>query len=67
MGSSEKFVVEGSTELGPKEDSFIFVDGEHLGTLLREHLGVSAEVGYTPLGRMRITVERVEGSAAPGE
>ena len=59
MDSSEKFVADGSVELGPKEDYFVFLDGEHLGTLLRRHFGVKAESGYTPLGRLRVTVERV--------
>ena len=67
MDPSEKFVLEGSVELGPKEDFFIFVDGEHLGTLLRKHFGVEAETGYTALGQLRITVERVDGAAAPAD
>lgn len=62
MDRSENFVAEGSVELGPKEDFFVFVDGEHLGTLLRTHFGVDAETGYTSLGRLRVTVERVDGS-----
>jgi len=70
VDASEKFVAEGSVELGPKEDFFVFLDGEHLGTLLRKHFGVGAEVGYTPLGQLRVTVERADGpadgSAAPG-
>jgi hypothetical protein len=64
---SDKFVSEGSMELGPKEDFFIFLDGDHLGRLLRKHCGVEAESGYTPLGWPRITVERVDGAAAPAE
>lgn len=67
MGSSEKFVVEGSMELGPKEDFFIFIDGDYLGTLLRKHFGALAEAGYTPLGRMRVTVELVEGPATAAQ
>ncbi len=63
MDRSEKFVTEGSVELGPKEDFFLFVDGIYLGSLLRTHFGVDAETGYTPLGRLRVTVERVDGSA----
>lgn len=59
VDGSEKFVAEGSVELGPKEDFFVFVDGEYLGTLLRTHFGFEAETGYTSLGRLRITVERV--------
>ena len=67
MGSSKKFIAEGSVELGPKEDFFGFLDGEHPGTMLRRHFGVEAEVAYIPLGRLRVTVERVDGCAAPGE
>ena len=50
-------------ELGPKEDFFLFVNGEYLGTLLRTHFGVEAEIGYTSLGRLRVTVERIEEPA----
>ena len=75
--ASEKFVAvvaEGSVELGPKEDFFVFLDGEHLGSLLRRHFRVEPEVGYTPLRRLRVTVERADGptdgpgdeAAAPG-
>ena len=60
MDPSGKFVREGRVELGPKEDYFVFVDGEYLGKLLRTNLGVDAEAGYTSLGRMRVTVERLE-------
>ena len=56
MDSSEKFVAEGQAELGPKEDFFLFINGEYLGTLLRTHFGVDAETGYTSLGRLRVTV-----------
>lgn len=68
MDSSEKFVREGNVEVGPKADFFVFVDGEYLGTLLSEHFGVGAEPGYTSLGRLRVTVERLEepDSSAPG-
>ena len=59
MDPSGKFVTEGKVELGPKEDYFVFVDGEYLGKLLRMHLGVDAEAGYTSLGRMRVTIERL--------
>ena len=63
MDPSEKFVAEGTVDLGPKEDFFVFVNGEFLGTLLRKHFGVEAETGYTSLGRMRVTVERIEEPA----
>ena len=65
MGSSEKFVAEGSADPGPKEAFFVCLDGKHLGTLLRKHFGV--EASYTPLGRLCIMLERVDGPAAPGE
>lgn len=60
MDSSKRFVTEGIVDLGPKEDFFIFLDGEHLGKLLRKQFDVEAEAGYTQMGRLRITVERVE-------
>ena len=68
MGSPQKFVREGIVEVGPKAQFFVFVDGDYLGALLSEHFGVSAETGYTPLGRLRITVERLEepDGSAPG-
>lgn len=50
-------MAEGDLELGPKEDFFVFLDGEHLGRLPREHFGLASETGYTPLGRARVTVE----------
>jgi hypothetical protein len=57
---SDKLIMEGIVEVGPKEDYFAFVDGEYLGALLRRHFGVGPERGYTSLGRLRITVERLE-------
>ena len=66
MVASEKFVAEGSVELGPKEDFFVFVDGEYLGKLLRTHFGIGPEPGYTSLGRLRVTVERIEEPATSG-
>jgi hypothetical protein len=53
-------------DLGPKEDYFTSVDGGYLGKLSGTHLGGDAEPGYTSLGRLRVTVERVEEPAAPG-
>ena len=32
-----KFVAEGRMEIGPKEEFFTFLDGEHLGKLLVRH------------------------------
>ncbi len=55
-----KFVTEGKVEVGPTESYFTFLDGEYLGKLLLNHFGLPEERGYTDLGRMRITVERLE-------
>jgi hypothetical protein len=38
----------------------VFIDGEYLGKLLSEHFGILEERGYTDLGRVRVTVERLE-------
>ena len=54
-----------SVEVGPKENYFAFVDGEHPGALLRRHFGIGPEHGYTTLGRLRITTERLEESRPP--
>lgn len=56
MDSPQTFVTEGLVEVGPKEQFFVFVDGEYLGAMLSEHFGVGAETGYTSLGRLRVTV-----------
>lgn len=68
MDSPQKFVREGLVEVGPKAQFFVFVDGEYLGEMLSEHFGVGAETGYTSLGRLRVTVERLEepAASAPG-
>ena len=68
MASPQKFVREGTVEIGPKAEFFVFVDGEYLGAMLGEHFGVGAETGYTSLGRLRVTVERLEepDASAPG-
>ena len=55
-----EFVAEGKMEIGPSEKFFVFLDGVHLGDLLQQHFGVLEERGYTDLGRMRVTVERLE-------
>src|SRR5918997_6462582 len=47
-----------SVEVGPKENYFAFVDGEHPGALLGRHFGIGPEHGYTTLVRLRITTER---------
>ena len=56
----DKFVAEGRMEIGPKEEFFTFLDGEHLGKLLVRHFGLAGEVGYCDLGRVRVTVEQLE-------
>ncbi len=55
-----EFVTEGQMEIGPAEHYFTFLDGEHLGWLLLKHFGFPEERGYTDLGRVRISVERLE-------
>jgi hypothetical protein len=54
------FVGEGKLEVGPSKDYFAFMDGDFLGHLLLEHLGAAEETGCTDLGRVRVTVERIE-------
>ncbi len=60
MERSENFVTEGQMQIGPMESFFIFLDGEYLGQRLVRHFGLPEERGYTELGRVRITVERLE-------
>ncbi len=55
-----KFVAEGSLEIGPSAQYFVFLDGEYLGQRVLDHFGLPEERGYTGLGRVRITVERLE-------
>lgn len=54
------FVAEGKMEIGPTEKFFVFFDGEYLGQRLVDHFGLPEERGYTDLGRVRVTVERLE-------
>jgi hypothetical protein len=54
------FVAEGLMEVGPSEKFFLFLDGEHLGQLLLHHFRLPEERGDTKIGRVRITVERLE-------
>jgi hypothetical protein len=56
----EDFVVEGKMEVGPTEKYFVFLDGDYLGKLLIEHFDMPGEPGYCDLGRVRVTVERLE-------
>ncbi len=60
MERSENFVTEGQMQIGPMESFFVFLDGEYLGQRLVRHFGLPEERGYTELGRVRITVERLE-------
>lgn len=57
-----EFVAEGRVEIGPSEKFFVFLDGEYLGQRLMDHFQLPEERGYTSLGRVRITVERLEKS-----
>lgn len=58
------FAAEGKMEIGPSEGFFVFLDGEYLGERLVGHFRLSEEKGYTDLGRVRVTVERLEGPEA---
>jgi len=60
----ERFVAGGKLEAGPKEGFFAMLGGEYLGKMLLDRFGGPKEVGYTDLGRVRVTVERLEG---PGD
>ncbi len=66
MDPPEIFVRAGIVDLGPTEDHFTSVYGGNLGKLPGTYFGGDAEPGYTSLGRLRVTVERVEEPAAPG-
>ena len=54
------FVAEGKMEVGPKEEFFVFLKGQHLGKLLVDYFRLPGEHGYCDLGRVRVTVERLE-------
>ena len=62
MGQVRKnFVVEGLVEVGPRSDLLLFVDAEQIGYLFLQHSGVvPKENEYTPLGRVRVSVEWLE-------
>lgn len=55
-----RFVAEGKMQVGPSAEYFLFLDGDYLGKQVADHFGVPAERGYSDLGRVRITVERLE-------
>lgn len=54
------FVREGQMQVGPGDKYFVFVDGDYLGGLLIEHFGLTHERDYTDVGRVRVTVEKLE-------
>jgi len=56
----DDFVVEGVLGIGPAEKFFVFLDGEYFGKLLVDHFRLPEEKGYKDLGRVRVTVERLE-------
>jgi hypothetical protein len=56
----ESYVVEGRLEIGPEELPLVFVEGEELGGLLLRRFPLSPDQGYYRLGRVRVTVERLE-------
>ena len=53
------FLAEGRLEIGPKEQLFVFFDGEYLGQLLVDHFDMPEEPGYCDLGRVCIRVEKL--------
>jgi hypothetical protein len=53
-------VAESKMEIGPAEHYFTFLGGEYLGQLLLKQFGLPEERNYTDLGRVRVTVERLE-------
>ncbi len=54
-----EFAAEGEMSIGPSESFFVFLDGDYLGHLLVNHFKLPEERGYTRLGRVRVTVERL--------
>jgi hypothetical protein len=56
----DKFVAEGKMEIGPKGQFFPLLDGEYLGKLLVKHFKLPEELGYTEIGRVRVTVVHLE-------
>ena len=57
-----EFVAEGQMQIGPTEKFFVLLDGEYLGERLVRHFRLPEEKDYTDLGRVRITVEKLEES-----
>lgn len=54
------FVREGQMQVGPGDKYFVFLDGDYSGNLLVEHFRLPKERDYTEVGRVRVTVERLE-------
>jgi hypothetical protein len=61
----DEFVAEGQMGIGPSERFFVFLDGEYLGGALIGHFELPEERGYTDLGRVRVTVERLGQEDSP--
>jgi hypothetical protein len=59
-----KFVMEGHMKIGPYEQYFIFLDRALLGQLLLRHYGLPEQRGYTEVGRVRVTIERLDEEQA---
>jgi hypothetical protein len=49
---------------GPYGEVLSLLDGEYLGEQVLRHFGLPEERGYTDLGRVRVTVERLEEEKA---
>lgn len=54
------FLAEGRVEIGPEEQFFIFLAGEYLGRLHVDRFNMPGEPGYRDLGRVRVTVEKLD-------
>ncbi len=57
-----EFVAEGKMEIGPKEEFFVFLGGDHLGRLLTDHFGLAGKLGYcdlelAPIGWQRLALD----------
>ena len=59
-----RFVMEGKLAVGPAGHYFLFLDGEYLARVLLSYFQFPEERGYTDLGRVRVTVERLEEGEA---
>ncbi len=59
-----KFVAEGRLEVDPPGWFFVYLDGVFLGKRLVRHFQPSVGRGHADLGRVRITVERLDEGQA---